>query len=187
MRRRWIVWLLVLAFLALLLTHLAEVEHVVTTLLQGRVEWVLAAAGLQVLYYIVYASLYVSAFRTVDVSTRLSAVLPLVFTSLFVNVVAPAGGVTGAAVFVDDLTRRGQPSARAAAGTLLVLLCDFAGFLVVLLAGLTYLAARHDLKPYEVVATALLLALVGALAAALVLAMSRVDLVRPAAGSARPG
>ncbi len=178
MRRRWIVWLLILAFLALLLTHLTEVEHVVATLLQGRVEWVLAAAGLQVLYYIVYASLYVAAFRTVDVSTRLGAVLPLVFTSLFVNVVAPAGGVTGAAVFVDDLTRRGQPSARAAAGTLLVLLCDFAGFLVVLLAGLTYLAARHDLKPYEVVATALLLALVGALAAALVLAMSRVDLVR---------
>jgi phosphatidylglycerol lysyltransferase len=178
MRRRWIVWLLVLAFLTLVLTHIIEVERVVATLLQGRVEWVLAAAGIQVLYYIAFASLYVSAFRTVDVSAHLGAVLPLVFTSLFVNVVAPAGGVTGAAVFVDDVTRRGQSSARAAAGTLLVHLCDFASFLLVLLFGLAYLLTHHDLKPFEVLATGILLTIVATLTAALVLAMSRVDLVR---------
>jgi phosphatidylglycerol lysyltransferase len=178
MRRRWIVWLLVLAFLALVFTHITEVERIAATLLQGKVQWVLAAAALQVLYYIVYASLYVSAFRTVGVSSRLGAVLPLVFTSMFVNVVAPTGGVTGAAVFVDDASRRGQSSARAAAGTLLVLVCDFAGFLLVLLFGLAYLLSHHDLKSYEVIAAGLLIVMVGALVAALVLAMSRVDLVR---------
>ncbi len=178
MRRRWIVWVLVLAFLALVVTHTTEVEGVVATLLRGQVQWVLAAAALQAIYFIVYASLYVSAFRTVGVSARLGAVLPLVFTSLFVNVVAPAGGVTGAAVFVDEAVRRGQSSARAAAGTLLVLLCDFAGFLLVLLFGLAYLLTHHDLKSYELVASGLLLLMVGALAAALVLAVSRVDVAR---------
>jgi uncharacterized protein (TIRG00374 family) len=131
-----------------------------------------------VLYYITFASLYVSAFRTVEVSAHLRAVLPLVFTSLFVNVVAPAGGVAGAAVFIDDATRRGQPSARAAAGTLLVQLCDFASFLLVLLLGLAYLLTHHDLRAFEVLATGVLLVIVGALAAALVMAMWRVDLVR---------
>jgi phosphatidylglycerol lysyltransferase len=167
-----------LAFLAIVFTHLTQVEHLIATLVLGRLQWVAAAAALQAGYYIVYASLYTSALLSVEVSARLGGILPLVFTSLFVNVVAPSGGATGAAVFVDDAARRGQSATRAAAGTLLALLCDFAAFLLVLTGGLAYLLAFHDLQPYEVLASGVLLAIVAALGAILGLAMWRAGLVR---------
>ena len=173
MARRWIVWLLALAFLALVLTRLNEVERLVATLEQGRPAWIAVAAVVQALYYVVYAGLYAAALRSVGVSASVAGMLPLVFTSLFVNVVAPTGGASGAAVFVDDAVRRGQSAARAATGTLLVLLCDFGAFALVLAAGLAYLLTYHDLKAYEVAASIILLAILAALSAGLGLAIWR--------------
>jgi phosphatidylglycerol lysyltransferase len=185
MTRRWIVWLLVLAFLALVLTRLNEVEHLVATLLQGNLAWIAAAVAVQAVYYLAYTGLYVSAFRSVDVAARLTGTLPLVFTSLFVNVVAPTGGATGAAVFVDDASRRGQSAARAATATLIVLLCDFAAFALILLAGLAYLLTYHDLKPYELIASVILLAMVAGLGFGLGLALWRVTWVERILGAVR--
>ncbi len=48
--------------------------------------------------------------------------------SLFINVVVPAGGAGGAALFTEDLARRGKPAARAASGVLLQLIADFSAF-----------------------------------------------------------
>jgi phosphatidylglycerol lysyltransferase len=178
MTRRWIVWIFVVGFLALILTHLNEVEHLLATLQQGRPAWIAAAAAVQVVYYVVYAGLYASAFRSVDVDSRLTGMLPLVFTSLFVNVVTPTGGATGAAVFIDDASRRGQSAARATTGTLLVQLVDSSAFALVLTAGLAYLLAYHDLKPYEVAASLALLVFVAVLGTALGLAPWRVELIQ---------
>jgi len=51
----------------------------------------LAAALLQVAYYIVCAGPYQSAFDTVNVTSRIPDLLPVVFASIFVNVAAPTG------------------------------------------------------------------------------------------------
>ena len=106
----------------------------------------------QVVFYISYTGLYHAAFYTVEVESRIADLLPVLFASIFVNVAAPSAGASGAALFVDDASRRGQSAARAAAGILLVLAADFTTFTLILIFGLAYLFLLHNLKVYEIIA-----------------------------------
>lgn len=176
--RRWLFWLLVIAFVWIVVSRFAQIEKLAQTLSQGTWTWVLAAALLQVVYYGVYSALYQAAFRTVDVSSRWRDLLPLVFVSIFVNVAAPTGGASGAALFVDDAAQRGQSAARTAIGTLLVLLADFGAFALVLVVGMIYLFSQHDLQVYEVGAAGLLLLMILGLTAILCLGLWRPSWLR---------
>ena len=70
MKRRWIFWLLVIAFLVVVITRLPEIEKLAQTLASGQWEWVLIAAALQVVYYFVITAAYQAAFWTVEVKSR---------------------------------------------------------------------------------------------------------------------
>ena len=133
MKQRWIIWLLIIAFVWVVVSRFTEAEKLVETLRQGRWAWVLVAGLIQAVYYIVFSLSYQAAFRTVDVQSRLRELLPVTLGSLFVNVVAPVGGAGGAALFVDDAVRRGQPAGSAAAGVLLQLILDYSAFALILI------------------------------------------------------
>src|SRR5271157_3193341 len=74
-KARWIFWVLVAAFLWLMVSRQTEIEKVAGPLIRGQLEWVLAAALLQVLYYIAFAAMFKSAFSTVDVKSRVRDLL----------------------------------------------------------------------------------------------------------------
>lgn len=156
--KRWLIWLLVITFLWLVISRIAEIEYLAGALARGQWQWIWAAILLQVLYYLNLAALYRSGFDTVGVQARIRDLVPVTFASLFVNVAVPTAGVSGAALFVDDATRRGQSATRAAAGTLLVLVVSFTSALLVLLIGMAYLFLQHNLKLYEIIASVVLLA-----------------------------
>jgi uncharacterized protein (TIRG00374 family) len=178
MKRRWLLWLLIIAFVWVVITRFTEIENLAETLAQGRWQWVLTAALLQVLYYIVYAALYQAAFYTVEVESRVSELLPVTLGSVFVNVVMPSGGASTAALFIDDAVRRGQSAARAAAGTVLVLVADFSAFTLVLVVGLAYLFLQHSLEVYEIIGTIVLLLFIGSLTSVLLLGLWQPDRLR---------
>ncbi len=171
MKFRWLTWLSVIAFLWIVLTRLTEIEHVAATLAGGDWLWVLVAAILQVLYYTVRTGLYRVTFTSIGVESRILELLPVTFSSLFLNVTAPSGGVSGAALFVDYARRRGQSGARAAVGTLLALTADFIAFAFVLSAGIAFLFVAHDLRPYQISAAVLLLVLTFVLSALMALGL----------------
>jgi phosphatidylglycerol lysyltransferase len=158
MKRRWLFWLLIIAFIWLVVARFAEIQKLADTLAGGQWEWILAAVALQTLYWFAYTGLYRAAFATVNVQSRIRDLLPVTFASIFVTVLAPSGGASGAALFVDDAARRGQSAARAAVGTLLELIADFSAFTLILLVGMGYLFAQHDLKIYEIIGALVLMA-----------------------------
>jgi uncharacterized membrane protein YbhN (UPF0104 family) len=129
MKRRWIFWILVVLFVWVVISRLSEIRKLADTLIGGQWQWVAVAALAQVVYYIIYTALYQSAFLTVGVKSRLGDLLPVTFASIFMNVAAPSGGASSMALFADDAARRGQSAARAAVGTLLVLVADFSALL----------------------------------------------------------
>ena len=88
MKRRLIFWLLIIAFGWLVFSRLTEIKKLTETLVQGQWQWILVAALLQVLYYILFSALYQSAFYTVDLKRRLQELLPVTLGAIFVNVVA---------------------------------------------------------------------------------------------------
>lgn len=156
-KRRWILLVLTVLFLWAVVSRFTQLKQLENTLAQGQWSWVLAAILLQMVYYTVFAGSYQAAFYTVGIKTRTRDLIPVTLGSLFVNVVVPAGGAGGVALFADDLSRRGKSAARAAAGVLLQLIADWASFTIILIFGLAYLFIEHDLKSYEIVAAGILL------------------------------
>lgn len=169
MKRRWILIILTLLFLWLVVSRFTEIKQLRNTLAQGNWELVLVAVLFQMVYFVVFAWSYQSAFSTVDIPSRTRDLVPVTLGSLFVNVVVPAGGAGGAALFTEDLRRRGKPATRAATGVLLQLIADFSAFTVLLIPGMVYLFVEHDLKSYEIAAAAILMLFIIGLSCVLVL------------------
>ncbi|MDI7275376.1 MAG: lysylphosphatidylglycerol synthase domain-containing protein, partial [Anaerolineae bacterium] len=185
MKRRWLLWALAGVLLVVVLTRLAELEQLAATLSQGRWPWVLAAALLQLGYYLAFAALYRAAFSAVGVSTRLLDLVPVVFGSLALTVALPSGGLSAAALFVDDAARRGQSALRAAAGVLLVQVAQLGVFALILLAALLHLGVSRSLQGYHLAASALLLLFLGGMLGLLLLGAWHPAILRRALAAAQ--
>lgn len=171
LRRRWPLWLVLIGGLVLLTTRFVEIRQLVAALAQGHWQWMLAAVLLQGGYYTVYAALYQSGFATVGIQSRVLGLIPVLFASIFAGTVAPTGGVTAAAVLIEDAARREQPPARAAEGVLLVWVAGLGAVVPMLLIGLGHLRLHGALRAYQVIAALIFLLYIGALTGMLLLAM----------------
>lgn len=187
MKKRWIIWISIAAFVWVVLSHLAEIQEVAEPLGKGDWQWIVVAAFLQIAYYIIFSAVFKAAFHTVEVKSRVLELLPVTLGTLFVNTLAPTWGMAGAALFVDDVAHRGQSAARAAAGTLLAQAADYITFSLVLVFGLAYLLLNHDLKAYELVGAVFLLLVISGLGGGLVLAVWRPDWLTRLFGLAQRG
>ena len=168
MRKSWLLWLLTIGFVWILITRFEELEELGRTVATGRWQWLLTAFVLQVLYYIAYTGVYKFAFITVNVQSNLWELLPVTWAALFANLAAPTGGAVGAALFVDEVARRGESRARATVGVMLMLVVDFGMLSLFALASLGILFAKRQVAFYEVAASLILFGVVMAMAAALV-------------------
>lgn len=182
MKNRWLFWILIAAVLWFIISRFAEVKQMAETLVLGEWRWMLAAAGAQLIYYILFAGLYQAAFATVDIKGRLRDLLPLTFSSLFANVAAPMGGASGTALFMDDAAHRGQSPARTAVGAELALIANFSTFLIILAGGTGYLFIQNDLKFYEILAALILLIITAGHSGLLLLSHSKPKWLRALLG-----
>lgn len=171
MIRRWIYWFLVLAFIWIVASRFSEFTDFSFTLSQGRFQWVLVAVALQILHYFVSSTSFRTAFATVGVESQVRELFPLMVSSVLVSVVAPSGGASCAALFVDHSARRGQSPGRTAAGVLLQHIASLSAFMLILSAGLVYLGTQRGLQLYQVIGALILLLLVSLITGVLILAM----------------
>src|SRR3989338_8494819 len=84
----------------------------------AKVYWILLATFIQLLYFISYSYLYKFSFRIAGIDERVKNFFPVLLSSLFVNVVAPIGGVAGSAYLVDESVRKGESASRATVGVM---------------------------------------------------------------------
>ena len=169
--RQWFFWLLIIAFLYVLLTKLGEIKQLATTVQQGIWGWVVAAMILQLLSFMAFTGIYQSAFSLVGVASRLWDMLPLTFASIFINTTAPTGGMAGTALYIDDAQRRGQSAARATASSLLAMVADYGVFILLLSAGLLILLISGQATRLELISAAILILFVAGLVGILMLGL----------------
>ncbi len=171
MKRSWIVWAVLLAiFVAVLIINLPELERVVGRIAEAQWQWLLVATLPLIARYLVDAALFQASFTIVGVESQVRELVPVVFASLFVNL---AGITASGALFVDDAARRGQSPARATAGVLLVLLADYAAFILFLAVATTYLALQGALQLYQIFGVAFLVSFIIVLITPLFLGLRR--------------
>lgn len=169
--QRWLFAGLVIAFLWVLAQRFAEIQQLLGTLVQGDWPWVITAIVLEIIYYVIFAALFKTAFDLIEIPTRLRDLIPIAFAFLFANTTTASGGTAGLALFVDDIRRRGGSAARATAGTLLAHTANYGMFAVLLTLGLFFLFLQNDLTGLEVVSALILFLLVLVLCSVLVLGL----------------
>ncbi len=146
--RRWLWLLLIVGATILVASRFTNARYFLSVLSQGRWPWLVAAILGHLVYFTFYALLYRFAFDAVEVKSRMRELVPVLFASIFINAIAPTGGAGAAAVFVDDAIQRGQSGARAAVGTVVVLLADLFMALPFIIASLVFLGLQHKLQGY---------------------------------------
>lgn len=180
--RRWIFWLLVLGFIWLMVAQFDELRRLgqtlTQTLIHGRWQWAALAALVMALYYWIYAASFQAALRAVEIERRIAELLPVIFGMFFVNVITPAGGAAGVALFVDDAARRGHSTARTMTGMILQLAADFIGLSLILVGSLAYLFMHRELPFYEIAAAGALFGITVGMSLTLLLGVWLPELLR---------
>jgi hypothetical protein len=109
----------------------------------------------------------------VGISTSFKRLFPLIFGYIFVNVVAPSGGISGPALLATEAAKRKQSPMKTLAGVLLANIAQFTTFIFILFIGLFYLFIRSELRLYQILGAALMLLLTGFLVYVLLLSINR--------------
>jgi uncharacterized protein (TIRG00374 family) len=133
-----------------------EIEQSLETLQRARLGFIVVAVLLQVGFLISETAAYRALYRLMGIDENLRHLGLVVVAANFLNVIAPSGGVSGIAIFVDDARRRNQPAGRTAAAAALYLFLDYAAFLCILALGIIVLIRRGNLDAGEIGASALM-------------------------------
>ena len=149
--RRWLLLVLFIALTAWVVSRFTSLKELATALSKGDWPWLAAAVLVHFVYFVMSAKLYQLCFDVVGVESRTWHLLPVLFSAFFINTIIPSMGAAAAALFVGDAVYRGQSGARAAVGTLLVLLVDLTTLTPFVLYGLAFLRARDLLHLYDAV------------------------------------
>jgi uncharacterized protein (TIRG00374 family) len=169
--RKFVLAVLFLLAVYFLLTRFTEVEQVVQTLQRGDVKWIMLGIGLQFVWLVNIAATFRACYRLLGLDETIERLLLLSLGANFVNVIAPAAGVSGLAVFVSDSRARGRPTGRVTSAAALSIMYDYLAFIVVLALGLTVLIRRDRLGAAEFTASLILLAIASAFGTLLWLGM----------------
>lgn len=139
--------------------------------------WLVLAFLLQILFLLNITGFYHSIYRVVGLHDTKVHLFLLVLATAFTSAVAPGGSISGSGLMLYDARRRGLDTARVVLANVAFYMMDYMAFILVLVMAILILLASGSLQEYQILAAALLLALVGAVLALLVLTCLRPDAV----------
>lgn len=152
--------LIILAF-ALVIMRFSDLENLYNNIKTGNGYYIIAALIFQLIFFYFFALSYAASFHTVGINTSTKRLFPLIFAYIFVNVVAPTGGVSGPALFATEASKRKESPIKTLAAVLIANIAQFTTFFIVLFFGFFYLFLNQELHLYQIIGAALLLLLTG--------------------------
>jgi uncharacterized protein (TIRG00374 family) len=154
--RKFLYALALLLVIIFLIGRFSEVQEIVETLQQGDARFLALALLVQAVWIVNLGASFYSIFHLIGLNGGLLHMIRMAGAANFLNVIAPAGGVSGVVIFIDDARRRGYSTARATVAGALYVLFDYAGFLCILVLGLIVMFRRNHLNWPEGIASLIL-------------------------------
>lgn len=173
--RRLISFGLIGLFAVVFIPRWMQFVDLIVVLRQGRLGWLAAGLAFQLLWFVNQAAFYQSIYRVLKLPARVSRLLPIVLASNFVNFATPTASLGGLPLFLDDARRRGLDEGKVTLTNVLRICLNLAWFSLLLSFSLVVLFVGHLLRPYHIIAAAVLLAGAMLMLAGLVLAGRRPD------------
>jgi uncharacterized protein (TIRG00374 family) len=169
--RKFLLALLLMLGVYFFISRFTEAQQILDTLRRGDWRWLAAAAGLQLMWSLNVGASFRAIYHAMGMEERTGHMVPLAAAAFFVNVIAPMAGVSGIAIFIADAQKRNRPIGRVSTAAALLVLFDYAAFLVVLTLGLIVLFRRNQLATGEIVASLILVAIALGMASLVYLGM----------------
>jgi hypothetical protein len=149
---------------ALVILSFGELQTILETLRQANFWFVLLALALQAAWFGVVGLMYRSVYHLLGLEDSVPHLTLVAAAVTFINIVTPAAGIGGIALFASTARRRGHPVGKATVAGPLFLLFDQAAFLIILALGMIVLIRRNNLSAGEITAALILLAVASAIA-----------------------
>jgi uncharacterized protein (TIRG00374 family) len=138
---------LIVIALAVILIRGDQLVELIQTMRGGSLIPLLLAIVFQFGKYISQAFAYTASFRTVGESTLgPKEMLPLVFSSYFINVIAPSFNTAGVMLVIDSARKRGVPTGTATSAVFLMQISVITGFIVIMVVGFFILQVAGHLS-----------------------------------------
>lgn len=169
--RKFFLAVILLFGILFIISRFTEVQKITATLKSGNIWYLLLAVFFEGLWILNVSLTWQLIYRTLGVILSRWHLFQLVMAGNFANTVAPTGGVSIVAIYMDDAKKRGISSARVAVAYAMNLLFDYSGLLFILTFGLAVLARRNNLHWPEITASIILLTAAFILVVVLYLAM----------------
>jgi uncharacterized protein (TIRG00374 family) len=157
--KKWMVIVILFLGIAVIVLSFSELETIVLTLQRAHLRYFFLALLIQMGWFLVVGRMYQSIYHLLNMHESVLTLSRIAAAATFVNIVAPAAGVGGIALFVAEARRRGHPVGKMTVAAALFILLDQAAFLCILAIGLFVLFRRNDLSAGEITASLVLVAI----------------------------
>ena len=169
--RKFLLALALLFGVIFLIGRFAEMQNVWTILGRSKLSFILLAIAVEAAWLCVVGFTYQGIYRAMGMAVGGWYMARVAAAANFINVVAPAGGLSSVALFISTAQGDGRSTARATVASVLFLWLEYAATLTVLVIGLGEMARRNNLHWTEITASLILLAGALGIAALLYLGM----------------
>jgi glycosyltransferase 2 family protein len=142
---------------AIVVISFAELENIGEVLARGNWAWLTLALGVQLMWLVSEGLTLKWLYGIFGLKDSLRRLTFIVASTYFLNIVAPAAGISGIAMLVQQGRKRGHPGAKLTVIGALYLFLDYAAFLLMLALGLIVLFRRDDLGAGEIGASLIML------------------------------
>lgn len=184
--RKFLLALALLFGVLFIIGRFTEMQGILTVLEHSQVGFIFLALVVLLAWIGVVGLTYKSIYLALGMPVGMWYITRVAIAANFVNVVAPAGGLSSVALFISTAKGDGRSPARATVASVLFVWLEYGATLAVLTVGLGEMARRNNLHWAEVTASLVLLA--GALGLGFLLylgAISSALLGKVLAGAAR--
>ncbi|RPI87514.1 MAG: UPF0104 family protein [Chloroflexi bacterium] len=173
--RKFIVAVVLMLGVVFILWRFSEVQAIIDTLQRGDWKFILLGLFAVAAYIFSIAACFQSIYRAIGLDEKIINLFPVSAAAIFLSTVAPSGGVSGMAVFVDEAHKKGYSPVRATVAGALYAVFDYAAFICYLALGLVVLIRRNNLNAGEISASIILVLIAITLAFLVYLGMKSAD------------
>jgi uncharacterized membrane protein YbhN (UPF0104 family) len=183
----WVSGALTLLAVLFVAAHAADAQRFLALLENAEPSWLIVGLGFQVLTYVAAAAVWYRVLLRAGSPLPLGQLVPLSVAKLFTDQVVPTGGISGTALIVGALLRRGIAAGISMAALLVGMVSYYGAFLLMLLAALLILAGRGAVTAPVVAIAAVFVAVATGLPAAVMWLRRRGEGGLPRFLAAMPG
>lgn len=157
--RRIIQWIVIVLLIVYVVVSFTQLETIINTLRKGNSPFLLTAFIFEFICLFNATAVYGSIYQLVGMKETRKNMFLMTTAVTFISMIAPSGGMSGMAVFIDAAKQRKLSSGRVLVVGILYLLYEYASLLCVVMAGFVVLLRRGHLSAGEVSAALFMLAI----------------------------